>query len=230
LFITPTEKHDELTHFGHQLYLNCTHLSLEGNLRSSSSEFTLLLSRIRDKKVTEADIAVLESRLEDNLTEEEKEKFSESLHLFGETRLVDMYNNYYIMQKNANMVYIPAILSTDCSTCIDNTPGLFAGIGFKCMITNNLSTKLGLVNGQTCFIENLVYKTSTTDIPDFLVIRIEGGKYRGRGLNNSSNLVSIFPIKTFEYCKHRSESYTVTKIPLILNYATTVHKVSFHNR
>jgi len=225
LYITPTEKHDELIHEGHNIYSKSIKCEIFGNVRSKTDEFSSLLRRIREKCVTQQDIALLETRLEDNLSEAELERFEDSLHLFGETRLVDMHNNYYVMKKDVGMVYIKAVMSIDCSDCAANISGLFVSSGFKCTFTQNISTKLGVVNGQVCYIEHLVYKTSQTDEPDFLVVRIEDGKYRGRGLNGSSNLISIFPMKLFEYCKHKAENYTVTRYPLKLNYGSTIHKV-----
>ncbi|CAL8130407.1 unnamed protein product [Orchesella dallaii] len=222
------ERHDELTLEGLDIYQTSIKVNINGNYRCRTDNVYLeLLQNVRNRSITPKDIELLETRLDDVVDDVEINSFASALRIFGSTYLCEKYNAFRASESGTPMLYLKPSFSVHCPDCEEKYYPLYLGVGFKISVTKNLGTKLGITNGTTGTIHSLVYKTSEQE-PSFLVIKVDPGQYRGKGLLNSTDLIPIFKERNVDWCKHKQEFITVTEYPLKLGYALTYHKVGIN--
>ena len=105
---------------------------------------------------------------------------------------------------------------------------LYLAKGAKVVLTKNLWSEAGLVNGSQGFIKHIIYDegnpANASSMPDMLLVHFPG--YKGPsclGPEEEETVVPIFPVQA-EWYNDRRKRLTRTQFPLLYGYAITIHK------
>ena len=99
---------------------------------------------------------------------------------------------------------------------------IYVCIGARVMLTSNLWTEVGLINGSQDIVKDISWQlgSDTSQILSVLLVRFD--EYTGSLFLNCGLLIPIFPVTcNFEY---KGIACSRTQFPLRLAYAITVHK------
>ena len=108
----------------------------------------------------------------------------------------------------------------------ENNLLLYLKKGDRVMITSNLSTDCGIVNGSLAIVEFIVYQTledfNKQSLPSGIVLKLLNNELYNLNYNSTSLLIK--PIT--EQVSIQAEKATTEKlgVPLILSYCLTIHK------
>ena len=201
--------------------------------------FAELLNRVRTDSCTEADIKLLETRVIKDTSEDYP---SYSLHVYTMWKNVNKYNAEMMEKLNGPKYTIKSIdskvdknsgLKVEFSHRASDTGGLSSeiqiAVGCRIMLTYNVDVSDGLVNGATgtvvhiCFIENNVTAILVNfDNETVGKKAMQSSQYK----QNYPNAVPITRIEArFNIGRRNAVSATRRQFPLILAWATTIHKV-----
>ena len=107
---------------------------------------------------------------------------------------------------------------------------LFLAKGAKVVLTKNLWSEAGLVNGSQGFIKHIIYDednpADANSMPDMLLVHFPG--YKGPSCLREEDeeqeiVVPIFPAQA-EWYNDRGNVLKRTQFPLLYGYAITIHK------
>ena len=106
---------------------------------------------------------------------------------------------------------------------------LFLAKGAKVVLTKNLWSEAGLVNGSQGFIKHIIYDednpADANSMPDLLLVHFPG--YKGPSClteeEDEETVVPIFPAEA-EWYNERGKLLRRTQFPLLYGYAITIHK------
>ena len=105
---------------------------------------------------------------------------------------------------------------------------LFLAKGARILLTRNLWTERGLVNGSHGYIRYIIYRegsdpnTSPYPMPDMLLV--EFPTYTGPSfLDTEERIVPIFP-ETASWSTRRVKNLYKIQFPILPGYAITIHK------
>jgi ATP-dependent DNA helicase PIF1 len=149
-------------------------------------QFRDALMRLRTYETFESDYEMFSTRFWNNLTEPERIKFKNSLHLLPTRALVSEFRQL----ANLNQPVVKCLAKHNCTdakkTSDEDAEGLEPEIllaeGARAMITRNLWTSKGLVNGAQCIIKKIWYHPQSDpkkDLPAVVFVKCDGysGKY-----------------------------------------------------
>jgi hypothetical protein len=193
-------------------------------------QFRTALSELRESKLSQSSWELLCTRIHNQLLPDEVATFQSALRLY--------FTNDEVRERNYGQLAaanrpVKRILSTHTGRNAskasneeaDNLPTeLFVCIGARVMLTANLWTEKGLVNGSIGTITDILWDTGqdpSVSIPSLLLIHFS--EYSGPDFPlYGSKIVPIFPVtRQFDY---KGVPCTRTQFPLRLAYAITVHK------
>jgi ATP-dependent exoDNAse (exonuclease V) alpha subunit len=102
---------------------------------------------------------------------------------------------------------------------------ILVGRGQRVMLTVNIRTRVGLVNGATGTVVDVVYRPDTQSpaLPEFVIVAFD--RYSGPVLSNDQQrlLVAIRPV-TKRGNNRSGQSITRQQLPFQLAWAITIHK------
>ena len=168
--------------------------------------------------------------LKNQISPSNQEEFKDALRLFPDNQSCNEYN----FQKLKNICNpITRLEAVNHPKRIRNvneenfsglTNNIFLCIGARIMLTSNLWTEKGLVNGANGYIRDILY-FSDTEIPNLpSAIFIEFDNYSGpkffTDTDSRKNWIPINPLSI--YCNQNGGSRT--QYPIRLAYALTIHK------
>ena len=192
--------------------------------------FRTALGELRESRLSQSSWELLCTRVQNQLPSEEIDGFQSALRLY--------YTNEEVRERNYRQLAatnrpVKRIISTHTGRNAskasaeeaENLPAdLLLCISAQVMLTTNLWTEKGLVNGSIGVVEDILWDTGldpSASVPSMLLVRFN--EYSGPDfLPHASKVVPIFPVnRSFDY---KGASCTRTQFPLRLAYAITVHK------
>ncbi|SMY29094.1 unnamed protein product [Zymoseptoria tritici ST99CH_1A5] len=216
--------------------LRLTQLVRQAGTDPESVAFKAALQGLRNGEVTEEHYTTLSCRVfTDNPGE--LEAFSKALRLFGTRKAVADYNTASLRATKRPIIAIVARHDKRSSIKLpdDDFGGIPAilclSIGSQVMLTENIWTEAGLVNGSRGSIYDITWDPETTNpretLPLCLVVYFPG--YEGPAIPGLPP--KVVPIYTSRRTlATESENYSATRehwreqFPIVLAYAITVHK------
>jgi ATP-dependent DNA helicase PIF1 len=192
--------------------------------------FRTALSELRASRLSQSSWELLCTRVQNQLSPDEVASFQSALRLYFTNDEVRERNYGQLAAENRP---VKKILSKHAGRNAskasdeeaDNLPTeLLVCIGAQVMLTTNLWTEEGLVNGSIGTIQDILWDTGqdpSVSMPSLLLIHFS--EYSGPDFPTyGSKIVPIFPVtRQFEY---KGVACTRTQFPLRLAYAITVHK------
>ena len=181
--------------------------------------FRHLLMNVRDAIPIVDDWKLLMSRTDSSLDSSTKESFNRAIHLFATNEDVDNHNRRSLASLNRPIARSVATTLSRKSYCYEDEEKmemeLLISIGARVMLTSNLWTDAGLVNGALGFVEKIVYNPgcSPPEPPTYVLVRFDN--YIGIPWDEvSRQTVPIIPI----------QRGTTKQLPLKLAWGLTIHK------
>lgn len=223
LLCAPIRPHfDPLTKKGLQLYQSADYTyELTTVVRQKDDlEFQGILSRILSKTITQADLEKLEARRDLNLSEEERLKFKDVIHLFATNQQCYDFAYSHLMESSTPVRRIDAQFSRACHECELEYKPLYLGVGTKVYLTRNKIVSRGMVNGSEGVVTNIYYSEDNLVTPKFIAVRFEG--YTGLTIENFSVPVVLQHENIF--CPHHKSLITVSYYPLHPFISRTIHR------
>jgi ATP-dependent DNA helicase PIF1 len=197
---------------------------------NAAIRFRTALGELRESRLSVTSWELLCTRVQNQLTLAEVESFRSALRLYYTNEEVCECNYYQLAATNSP---VKKILSTHTGRNAskasvdeaDNLPTeLLLCVGAQVMLTTNLWTEQGLVNGSIGTIHNILWDTDldpSVTMPSMLLVRFS--EYTGLDFDPyPSKVIPLFPIvRQFHF---KGAACTRTQFPLRLAYAITVHK------
>lgn len=211
---------------------------LTENVRQKNDHvYSALLNRVRIGYPSDEDILLLKTRLVYNT----QVNFSEHLHIFPTRKQVELFNKEqltklcnktYVIhaehyfsssERNAHALVPMEMIPVDNSLAGGLEKELMISINCRVMLTRNINTDQGLVNGAMGVVTNI---DCIGSIPSIIHVKFDNptiGQVICNGRNTVHTPVHIQRIETeFIYKGHH---IVRSQFPLILSWACTVHKV-----
>jgi hypothetical protein len=192
--------------------------------------FRTALSELRESKLSESSWELLCTRVQNQLAPSEVDSFQSALRLYFTNDEVRERNYGQLAATNRPVKKIMSVhtgrnASKASVEEADNLPTeLLVCVGAQVMLSTNLWTENGLVNGSIGTIEDILWDAGqdpSVNMPSLLLVRFS--EYSGPDFPlYGSKIVPIFPVtRQFEF---KGVPCTRTQFPLRLAYAITVHK------
>ena len=192
--------------------------------------FRTALSELRESKLSQSSWELLCTRVQNQLLPDEVDSFQSALRLYYTNEEVRERNYSQLAAANQPVKKILAKhtgrnASKASDEEADNLPTeLLVCIGARVMLTVNLWTENGLVNGSIGMITDIVWDTGldpSVSMPSLLLVRFD--EYSGPDFPlYGPKIIPIFPTnRQFEY---KGIPCSRTQFPIRLAYAITVHK------
>ena len=201
--------------------------------------FAELLNRVRTDSCTEADIKLLETRVIKDTSEDYP---YDSLHVYTMWKNVNKYNAEMMEKLNGPKYTIKSVdnkvdknsgLKVEFSHRASDTGGLSSeikiAVGCRVMLTYNIDVSDGLVNGAT---GTVVHISSVQNSVIAILVNFDNANVGKRAMQGSQykqnypNAVPISRIESrFNIGRRNAVSASRRQFPLILAWATTIHKV-----
>lgn len=184
---------------------------------------------MRNRTVSRSDYDYLMERSASKLSMNEQNKFENAVRLMTTNEKCTEYNIKKLISLNVPIARIRAEDTSRNTARIspDNAggliPELLLGTGARVMLTRNLSTKHGLINGSFGTIKAILYEENVNppNLPKAVIVEFDD--FNGQPLlQNHPKWVAITP-QSSEISLHGNTSYR-RQLPLKLAWAITIHK------
>jgi len=233
LFLTKQGHVDAIK--GQQLYrafdrtIRLTQVMRQQGEDDVSTRFRQALSELRVSQLSQDSWELLCTRTANRLSPADVVAFCDALRLYFTTAEVQETNHSRLAATNRPVKKIlgrhkgrNAARATEDEA--DNLcPDIHLCIGARAMLTTNLWTEIGLVNGSMGTVQDITWEAGQdpSTLPSIILIRFDD--YTGPDFPSCSlGIVPVFPMtRQFEY---KGVACSRTQFPLRLAYAMTVHK------
>ena len=215
--------------------------------QQEDQDFANLLRRVRTNDLTDEDKKQLESRV---ISKSDPDYPSDAVHVFATNALADEYNAeklsqlrspvYQIKSEDTRREINTSAMSLDIPEDDNNTGGLQQtiqlAVGAKVMITKNVCTRDGLVNGMMGTVVGFHPPPNHTDTdfrPVFILVQLDDPKAGREARRKYKSVLKDWPDATpivREEVKFKVGKYGVAEVarrqfPLRLSWACNIHKV-----
>jgi hypothetical protein len=208
-----------------------TCVTLQQNMRQDDDvEFAAFLERLRHGIHTRDDWSMLQERRPDVIARSPggMEAFADAVRLFTTRDEVQEFNNLRVIENETPKADIQAKHEgghTAASAPPDEAGNLDARMtlcnGARVMVTRNLLTEHGIVNGARGTVAAIVYEEGKKPPALPLAVTLRLDRYTGPTLPDGT--VPIVPVKE-QFHGARNVPCSRTMLPLRLAYAMTIHK------
>ena len=200
----------------------------------ASLQFREVLSDLRHGTITQDSFDLLSTRVSCNLSQHERNQFKDALRIYPVVRQVIDYNLAELARRKNPVTVLSA--RHNCPGAAKGTKEeaeglssrLYLSIGSRLMITSNLLTNFGLVNGVMGVLHGIVWQPGNDPyktLPCILLFIPDHYPEDGPCLfrdNDNRPVVPILPItRTWE---KGSRKHSRTMFPVVLAYAISIHK------
>lgn len=171
----PSDVNDSFARQGLELFNDARKVTLtltEQVRAQSDSRFGKLCENIRNKQITEDDLNLLESRLFQNLSEEERRDFAHHTFVFGTNKDITQHNKEFLLNRNEPVKLIKPVLNPYCPDCSSQYRPFYGGPNVKVHLTRNLSFGQGLCNSTDAIIIDMCFD-KLGSLPAFVVVSVE---------------------------------------------------------
>ncbi len=212
------------------LYKNATcKLTLTQPVRQADDlQYYEVLTRIRNKQLTSADLTLLKTRLASNLSEDEKWSFRDALHIFSSNVAIEDFNETFVKNLGKPVKIVRAQMEPVCKLCMINYRPFYVpgGHEIKANITRNINYFLGLANGTTCSILQACFE-GKNKLPSFIICRVDS--FKGIGLDGTKNIIALAPLNEKLFCVHEKKYVKIKHFPLRMRYAASFFRIQGFN-
>ena len=182
-------------------------------------QFRKALENIRNASPTQANWELLMTRGHMKIPPSERKEFESATHLFSTNDLVKYHNKKMLQQLNLPVALSLATKTRSMTNSTAEDEQLETEVllckGQRIMLTTNVWTQAGLVNGALGEVIDIVYSTEARppDLPLYVVARME--KYVGPSWNAANP--TFIPITPVSLGSRR-------QLPIRMAWAMTIHK------
>ena len=149
------------------------------------------------------------------------------LREFNEQRLLQLKMPIYMLSAVNRPPSAKSLDSSDTGGLVDT---IFIAKGSRILLTRNLWTEAGLVNGADGIVEYIIFRSNTDfsrsppPLPDVLLVRFNG--YHGPSYLADLGIEGIVPIVPMTHygIGGKNENFSRTQYPLLPGYGITIHK------
>jgi ATP-dependent DNA helicase PIF1 len=197
---------------------------------TEQQEFKDILLRLREGETNINDWKILAKRFDENLNRIERDRFQDAVFILTKWVEVDKVNNEMLRSLNRPIAKINAVHTGGSEAKRANSDvakGLEAQLlltkGCRVMLTSNLWTEAGLVNGSMGIVQDILFEDQGPPaLPTAVFVNFE--KYNGPTIkdHDGNEVVPIVAIK--RSWEGKSGTCSRLQIPLCLAWAITVHK------
>ena len=220
----------------------CQHLTINMRQRDHK-DYSLLCNRFRVGLQTSDDINLLTTRMQPHVKLNDP-AFKNAIYIFPTIAQCLHYNNS-CLKKLSNVTCIPAIhaliggmnlppgviastipagiIPKDDRQCAGLANMLPVAVGAKVMLTRNIDTGEGLVNGAIGIIRE-IFLPLTSSIPTVIYVQFNDSSIGSSYKDQRINAVKITPV-TARFFGNRGTLLTRTQFPIQLCFAATIHKL-----
>ena len=202
-----------------------------------SRGFRAALEELREGTISDEAYSLLHRRVQANLEDADRANFSNALRLYPTKSMVNEFNMQMLKKKRSPVIHIKAKHNSKAAErgTDEDAEGLHADIylskGARVMLTNNLLTPFGLVNGSMGVLHDIVWlpeEDPLTNLPCMILFKPDKYPADGPCLFRTADghaivpIVPIVPIMREWEVNHQKLQRTA--FPIVLAYAITVHK------
>lgn len=216
-------------YYAYMMFDKVVTLSVNQRVKGSHPDqmrFRDLLLRLRDAETTEDDWKILLTRQPSHVNN--IQDFNDAIRLYYSNEEVANFNYKALIQLKQPIAKIHARHSSPAAAKISPQemcglqPILLISKGSYIMLTVNLWPSVGLCNGSTGQVLDIIYKSNhqPPDLPIAVVVKFND--YIGPSISGTPSLVPIVPITMFVH--NGNSIHERQQLPLKLAWALTIHK------
>ena len=191
--------------------------------------FREILLRLREGENSLDDWKQLTTRFEENLNRIERERFSDAVFILTKWIDVDKINVTMLRDLSRPVTKIITVhtggqeakrANSDIAKGLEGQ--LLLAKGSRVMLTANIWTEAGLVNGSMGIVHDIIFEQAPPSLP--AAVFIEFDAYKGPTITTSegNKVVLIVPIK--RSWEGKNGPCSRIQVPICLAWAITVHK------
>ena len=199
---------------------------------NESEQFRTVLDNIANGAVTTEDHALLMTRRKELLSPAERVTFESALHIYPTNDKAIRRNDDVLRATNLPVARIASRNLPDYRdqstrpANLEIEEGLIhilnLQVGCRVMLRNNISVRHGLANSTMGTVRAIVYAPGDLPpmLPDYILVEFDG--YQGPFFPSGTRFFPVVPI-TRNWKKGNVTHYR-TQLPLMVGYASTIHK------
>ena len=227
---------DEMSNKGKAAYRNFSEVYKLSVIQRQSGEseeqrdFRDLLLRLREGESSLKDWETLTKRFEVNLSQSEQDRFKDAVFIQTIWDDVNKVNIEMLRGLNQPVAKIEAVHTggsqakrANSDTAMGLEPQLLLARGCRIMLTTNLWTEAGLVNGSMGIVYDILFEEQGPPVlPKVIFVKFD--QYTGPTISNleGEKVVPISPIK--RSWEKNGTTCSRLQLPICLAWAITVHK------
>ena len=210
---------------------------LTKTIRQNDPKFCQFLKNVRESCCTDQAFSIILQRELQNSLDSFTNPYSSVDQLIQSTQVVtgtklmnrvvnEMFQCIYSVDPIICKIRSVCRSKLDCSQLEEHNLLLYLKKGDKVMITSNLCTNRGIVNGTRAIVEYIIYNSiddlNSSKLPSAVILKILNSNLYNNYYNDS--LLLITPVREQINSKILEDIKDKLGVPLILSFCLTIHK------